>query len=317
MINKDIMVQAKENLKTFQKKLKSAKMPNKENIDTNKENINHLNKVQVPVYEKPIPAEKEPHLKGEISLEKDPQNDGDLDKVIANLRIAYQEIKKERVKTEKDTDYLEHKLKLLLTEEMNAYKKFQNEKKFKEEWELARNKTQEFRKFINEAKSKKKHESEEMSKKIKEMREYIQRSTNVKKMMKFQENRLSSLQMKQKKIENGELRRSMMEEKCQKNKRMAESVKLREKNYLEKKKLDGEEKKKKLKKELEVKLMTEQFMKKLFKERLNTLEEQESGLLKKIKTSEEISKSDRKYRSLSTGSSSKKVPYVKSVLKKM
>ncbi len=39
-----------------------------------------------------------------------------------------------------------------------------------------------------------------MSIKIKEMREGIQRSLNDKKMMKFQENRLNNLQLKQKKI---------------------------------------------------------------------------------------------------------------------
>jgi hypothetical protein len=102
------------------------------------------------------------------------------------------------MKTEKDTEHLEHKLKMLQAEELKAYKKFQNEKKFKEDWEFARQKTTDFRKFLNEAKNKKKQETDEMSKKIKEMREYIQRSLNVKKMMKFQENRLNNLQMKQK-----------------------------------------------------------------------------------------------------------------------
>jgi len=82
---------------------------------------------------------------------------------------------------------------------------------------------------------------------------------------------------------------------------MAESVKLREKNYMDKKKTDEEEKKMKLKKELEFKLMEEQLKKKIFESRLNTLEEMESGLMKKIKVSESIDKSDKKYRSVSTG----------------
>jgi len=238
---------------------------------------------------------------------KEPVKDAELDKVIANLRNAYVEMKKERVKTEKDTEHLEHKLKMLQSDELTAYKKFQNEKKFKEEWELAQKKTLEFRKFLNESKSKKKQETDLMSKKIKEMREYIQRSLNVKKMMKFQENRLSSLQMKQLKIENEDMRRSMIKEESKKNKRMAESVKISEKSYLEKKKLDDEEKKKKLKKDLEEKLLEEQKMKKMFESKLNTLEEQESGLLKKIKdtSDKKIDKADKKYRSLSTGGKKK------------
>jgi len=214
-------------------------------------------------------------------------------------------MKKERVKTEKDIEHLENKLKLLQSEEKNAYKKFQNEKKFKEEWELARNKVQEFKKFCGEAKTKRKQECEDMSKKIKEMKEFIQKSMNVKKLMKFQENRLNSLQMKQQKLENDELRRSLIKEECQKNKRMAQSVKEREKNYLEKKKVNGEEKKKKLKKELEEKLMLEQKMKKMMEEKLNTLEVQETGLMKKIKNSEDVDKADKKYRSLSTSSKGK------------
>jgi len=286
-----VMSQAKENLKSFLKKIKT-KMPNKENIDVNKENVNVSNKVAEKVFEeKVIPCEK--------------SKDSEMDKVIVNLRTSYHNMKQERVKTEKDIEHLENKLKLLQSEEMSAYKKFQNEKKFKEEWESARNKVQDFKKFCGEAKIKRKQECEELSKKIKEMKEYIQKSMNVKKMMKFQENRLSSLQMKQQKLENDELRRSLIKEECQKNKRMAESVKLREKNYLEKKKVDGEEKKKKLKKELEEKLLAEQRMKKMMEERLNTLEVQETGLLKKIRNSDDIDKADKKYRSLSTGASAK------------
>jgi len=71
-----------------------------------------------------------------------------------------------------------------------------------------------------------------------------------------------------------------------------------------------------MKKELEMKLLTERKMKKMFEERLSTLEEQESGLMKKIKNSEEVDKSDRKYRSLSTGPGSRDKK-VKSTMKKM
>jgi len=303
-----------------------SKLTNKENLQINNENINQMNKI--PTKEKLSPREKEMKKDSSaVSNSKDAsgskgQNDSELDKVISNLRGAYQEMKKERVKTEKDTEHLEHKLKMLQTEELNAYKKFQNEKKFKEEWDQARLKTQEFKKFCGDAKSKRETEIKEMSKKIKEMREYIQRSTNVKKMMKFQENRLNSLQLKQQKIENDELRRSLIKEESNKNKRMAESVKLREKNYVEKKKIDGEEKKKNLKKELEAKLMEEQKMKKMFEERLNTLEEKETGLLEKIKTSAVIESADKKYRSLSSGPGSRtkktdKKTKVKSALKKL
>jgi len=124
--------------------------------------------------------------------------------------------------------------------------------------------------------------------------------------MKFQENRLSSLQMKQQKIENDEMRRSIVKEETRRNKRMAESVKIREKTYLEKKKHEEVEKKKQIKKELEEKLLDEQRKKKLFECKLNSLEELESGLLKKIKTSEESSECDKKYRSHSTGGRSTK-----------
>lgn len=112
----------------------------------------------------------------------------------------YMEMKKERVKTEKDSQLLENKLKMLQTEEMKAFKKFQKEKKFKEEWENARQKTLEFKNELNTIKFQRKQETYNNSIKIKDMRESIQKSLNDKKMMRFQENRLNNLQLKQKKI---------------------------------------------------------------------------------------------------------------------
>jgi hypothetical protein len=226
---------------------------------------------------------------------------------ISTLRKSYVEMKSDRLKTEKDLEHLEQKLKMLQAEELSALKQFENEKKTKEEYELARQKTVEFKKMMNQAKETKKKETDEMSKKIKDMKDYIQRSMNVKKMMRFQENRLSNLQLKQKKLEIDEKRRSMIKEENTRNKRMAESVKLREKNYLDKKRSVDEEKKMKLKKDLEQKLFEEQRMKKMFENKLTTLEEIESGLLKRIKNSDEIDKSDRKYRSSSTGADRKKM----------
>jgi len=225
----------------------------------------------------------------------------DVSDDISNLRKSYHEMKNDRVKTEKDIEHLEHKLKMLQGEEFKALKKFENEKKFKEEYEQARQMTLELKKLLSEAKDKKMKETNEMSKKIKDMKEYTQRSLNIKKMMKFQENRLSNLQMKQKKLEIDERIKFMLKKETMKNKRMAESVKIREKTYMDKKKSDDEEKKMKLKKELEMKLMEEQLKKKMFASRLNTLEEMESDLMKKIKVSESIDKSDKKYRSVSTG----------------
>ena len=134
-------------------------------------------------------------------------NDLEIEQQLLDLRTAYGEMKRERVRTEKDTQLLQNKLKMLQTEELKAYKNFTKEKKFKEEWDTARLTTTEFknslmqvRYFYNQSKIKKKEDTFEMGIKIKEMRENIQRSLNDKKMMKFQENRLSNLQMKQKKI---------------------------------------------------------------------------------------------------------------------
>ena len=253
---------------------------------------------------KNMPTMPNMHKENPLCKDREPK-DNKMEKVIHTLRNAYTEMKKERLKTEKDSEHLEHKLKMLQSEELNAYKKFTNEKKFKEEWETARQQTMEFRKFLNEAKTKKKQETDDVSRKIKETRNYIQRSMNVKKMMKFQENRLNNLQMKQKKIENSELRRSMIKEENTKNKRMAESVKIREKTFTEKKKLTDDDKKKKIKRDLESKLMDEQRKKKLFESKLNSLEELECGLLKRMKNSDDqILEKDSKYRSVSTGGNS-------------
>lgn len=146
------------------------------------------------------------------------------------------DMKKERVKSEKDSKLLENKLKMLQTEELKAFKKFQNEKKNKEEWEAARQRTLDFKNELNHNKFKKKTETYENSIKIKEMKEKIQKSLNDKKMMRFQENRLNNLQLKQKKIENEEFRNLIVEEDTKKNKDIADSIKNKIKQASDKKK---------------------------------------------------------------------------------
>lgn len=188
-------------------------------------------------------------------------NDADLEQQLLNLRAAYMDMKKERVRTEKDTQLLENKLKMLQSEELKAYKNFTKEKKFKEEWEAARQRTQEFKNELMESKIKRKQESYEMSIKIKEMRENIQRSLNDKKMMKFQENRLNNLQLKQKKIEGDEVRKEKVKEEIEKAKRIAENVKTREKNFQVQKKQNEIEKMLKMKQELEQKILEEEMKK--------------------------------------------------------
>ena len=128
-------------------------------------------------------------------------NEGqELEDQLLRLRNMYMEMKKERLKTEKDSNLLENKLKMLQSEEMKAYKKFSKEKKFKEEWESARQTTLDFKNELNYSKFQKKQNTYENSKKIKDMREGIQKSLSDKKIMRFQENRLNNLQLKQKKI---------------------------------------------------------------------------------------------------------------------
>jgi len=273
-------------------KIKNMPLKPSNNLE-NKENYNtYSNKNDI--LEKEMTKEKL-NKENIINKENMPKNE------ISLLRKSYTEMKNDRVKTEKDIDLLEHKLKILQGEEFKVLKKFEAEKKLKEDDEQTKQKALEQKKLLSELKSKKKKNTTEMSKKIKDMKNYSQSSLNVKKMMRFQENRLSNLQLKQQKLENDEKIRFMMKEENMFKKRMAESVKLREKTYLDKKKTDEEERRIKLKKELEVKLMEEQFRKKMYESRLSTLEEIESGLIKKIKLSESFSKSDRKYRSASTG----------------
>ncbi len=145
-------------------------------------------------------------------------------------------MKKDRVKSEKDSKLLENKLKMLQTEELKAFKKFQIEKKNKEEWEAARQKTVDFKNELNHNKFQKKQETYQNSIKIKEMKEKIQKSLNDKKMMKFQENRLNNLQLKQKKIENEEFRNLVVEEDTKKNKDVADTIKSKIKQASDKRK---------------------------------------------------------------------------------
>ena len=120
-----------------------------------------------------------------------------------------------------------------------------------------------------QSKIKKKQDSYESGIKIKEMRENITRSLNDKKMMKFQENRLTNLQMKQKKIvlitfncqEGDEVRKEKIKEESDKAKKIADMVKNKEKEFQEKKKQMDIDKMLKMKQELEQKLLDEESKK--------------------------------------------------------
>ena len=88
-------------------------------------------------------------------------------------------------------------------------------------------------------------------------------------MMKFQENRLTNLQMKQKKIvlitfncqEGDEVRKEKIKEESDKAKKIADMVKNKEKEFQEKKKQMDIDKMLKMKQELEQKLLDEESKK--------------------------------------------------------
>ena len=274
-----------ESSKFAQEKTKNCiseeSLNNKENVDANvcinKENSITENKKFNPNI----------NLNSSTCNEKTSNSNQEMEQLIDSLRITYKEMKKEREKVEKDTERLHQKLKIIQSEELKSFNKFQREKKFKEEWDIARQKTLNFKKFLNDEKNKRKHDSEELSKKIKETREYLQKSLYVKKIMKLQENKLTNLLMKQEKIEISELRRSIIKEEYIRNKRIALSVKIDEKTYAERKKSNENAKKMKLLKELQEKLIEEINKKKLSDSKYLTLEELETSILKKMKISEE------------------------------
>jgi len=172
---------------------------------------------------------------------------------IHNLRNSYNEMKKERLKTEKETKLLENKLKLLQAEEMNAFKKFQTAQKYKEEFEQARLKVIELKNQLQLIKDNKSKEINEMHKKIQEKRENVQKSLTEKKKMKFQENRIHSLQARQKKVEIDEIIKNKMEKMKENNKKMVEKIRITERSFSEKRKVLELEKKMKLKMEIEKK----------------------------------------------------------------
>lgn len=135
-----------------------------------------------------------------------PEKEGEMDEELCKLRNLYMELKKERHKTEKDTNLLENKLKLLQTEEEKAYKKMNIEKKSKGDWENARKKTLEFKAYLTDIKNQRKKEEQNMNLKIKEMRENISNKQKERKDYKFQESRFNNLQMKQAKLVRSDLK---------------------------------------------------------------------------------------------------------------
>lgn len=77
-----------------------------------------------------------------------------------------------------------------------------------------------------------------------------------------------------------------MKEEIDKAKKIAENVKTREKKFQEKKKVGEVERLLKMKQELEQKILDEENKKLQFETKLTTLEEQEVGFIKRMKTTQ-------------------------------
>jgi hypothetical protein len=77
-----------------------------------------------------------------------------------------------------------------------------------------------------------------------------------------------------------------LKEEIDKAKKIAENVKTREKKFQEKKKVGEVERLLKMKQELEQKILDEENKKLQFETKLTTLEEQEVGFIKRMKTTQ-------------------------------
>jgi hypothetical protein len=130
----------------------------------------------------------------------DDQADIDIEEQLLSVRNTYSQMKKDRLKAEKDSKLLQNKLRLLQHEELRAFKKFQKEQKYQQEYLMAMKRVLEFKESVKEKKLKQQEEVQQKQEKNQKLKQNITVSLHQSKKIKLEQNKLNAAQVKLKKI---------------------------------------------------------------------------------------------------------------------
>lgn len=162
----------------------------------------------------------------------------ELDVGLYELRRKYMEMKKERLRSQKDADLLANKLKLLSNEENKVLKKEEKEKKSQEEMEKIRGDLLMEKEMLFQMKLEKEKDVANKRQMISQMREHIKTTLSKWKIQLAEKNKNEVLKMKMKKVANEQMIEINKKEQEIKNKTLRDQVILQKLTSSEKKKKD-------------------------------------------------------------------------------
>eukprot|EP00340_Litonotus_pictus_P001651 CAMPEP_0170515072 /NCGR_PEP_ID=MMETSP0209-20121228/1555_1 /TAXON_ID=665100 ORGANISM="Litonotus pictus, Strain P1" /NCGR_SAMPLE_ID=MMETSP0209 /ASSEMBLY_ACC=CAM_ASM_000301 /LENGTH=229 /DNA_ID=CAMNT_0010799399 /DNA_START=27 /DNA_END=716 /DNA_ORIENTATION=- len=206
----------------------------------------------------------------------------DMDLELFEMRKQFNEMKRERISSQKNVDIMENKIKLLESEETSVKKTLNRQivnknTMVKKMAELGAAKEE-----IIKSKMEQQKEVKMRAEKMQNMKENIQFTLKNYHKNVADRNLEEALKQKAIKQEILDLKKEQMDEILKKNKETQKIVREQVKGFGEKKKAEDVKRKQKLKEELARKMKEEQMMKEDLEDKLNNCEKKESELIEKI-----------------------------------
>jgi hypothetical protein len=198
------------------------------------------------------------------------------------------EMKKDRLKSQKDANLMENKIKLLSNEESKVAKKSNLQKQTQEEIEKIRRDIMSEKLAIERVKAEKMKEAREKQYQISTMKEKIRSAITDWRINSKNKKNLEFAKFKDRSRLNAKLIEINKYEIEEKKKQQANEIRVKKLSTEEKKRRNETEKKMKMMLELEAKILDEERMKQMNVDKINELECKEVEILKRLQFEETV-----------------------------
>ena len=206
----------------------------------------------------------------------------DMDLELFEMRKQYNEMKRDRISSQKNVDIMENKIKLLESEEVNVKKTLNRQVLTKNQMIKKMAELGAAKEDLIKAKMEQQKEAKIKSEKMQMMRENIQHTLKNYHKEVAEKNREEALKQKMIKEEILEIKKEQQNEILEKNKMTQKIVKEQLKGFAEKKKQDELKKKLKMKEDLVRKMKEEEKLREELEQKMTQCEIKEGELIEKI-----------------------------------
>ena len=212
------------------------------------------------------------------------EDNSELDKELLELHQKYAEMKKDRIKSQKDELLLSNKMKLLAQEEKKIQRRLETDSRFQENIEQIRVSVLKNKEMVEEAKRLKELDQEEKKLKNSKTKTEIRESLSNWRINVTNKNKDKVKQIKQEKAENEKLIQMYKDEKKSKNQYLHDRIQTEAMFHEEKKKKEEIDKKMKMKQELENKIKWEIEKKNKLDTNINKYQENSIKIVQRLNT---------------------------------